>query len=649
MWQNGLTMTSRPEVSNVPLQGAYRAGSCPVKAQLDVIEPADRLLPTDLIVLERKEGNVFESEIVAALLAIHPDAILIVRGGGTDPIDRAKQTLSAMQSGARLIIGGRIPADEIGRRVGEPDLLIASDSCGYHPVDIKNHKTLETLNQQIPGQEVPIASLAQADWQAHLFQSNLQPRPNKLIKKKDLLQLAHYRRMLEACEHAAPQNNAGIIGNNSDVYLGAHQITLYDLDAPIWSRKSEDNRTEKQSTMALYDDNFTFRLAAMAEAEAYKKDQTGELLPPVKIGECAKCEWWHHCEQQLEAGSGDVSLLPGIGWSEWKIHHDHGVTDRGALATLDIRTARLVMKTETGAKGINIPKLQAQTQGLEPDMPLTELDQPPSKKQAERLKTEGVETVSDLAELCPITATYFEAGTGSLVKHIDAARAAIGTEPIYRQRGSVQSDLKRFDIEVDVDMENNTEKRVYLWGALVTEPKSVNPEPTYHSFETWEPLTNETEAANSLRFWRWLTKLRSDAEAEGKTFGAYCYNASAENKYLNKLGDAVGISDEIDAFTQSNVWVDLLADVSREFVTGGSLGLKLIAPLAGYSWTVEDPGGLKSMLVYEDAINGDANQRQLARQWLLDYNKGDVHATLAVRQWLEKIETIPSIESFDNK
>jgi predicted RecB family nuclease len=79
--------------------------------------------------------------------------------------------------------------------------------------------------------------------------------------------------------------------------------------------------------------------------------------------------------------------------------------------------------------------------------------------------------------------------------------------------------------------------------------------------------------------------------------------------------------------------------------------LKKIAPLANFEWQVDDPGGGMSMLYYDMAVrDGDATEQDKARKWLLTYNQGDVEATLAIRNWIEREgESIPSIEVLDAK
>ena len=104
---------------------------------------------------------------------------------------------------------------------------------------------------------------------------------------------------------------------------------------------------------------------------------------------------------------------------------------------------------------------------------------------------------------------------------------------------------------------------------------------------------------------------------------------------------------DVEAFIASDDWVDMLQVFDSQLITGGPSGLKVVAPLAGFAWSVNDPGGAGSMLRYDQALGaGSSRERQDARDWLLRYNRYDVEATRAIRDWMEEA-TIPSIESLD--
>jgi hypothetical protein len=244
---------------------------------------------------------------------------------------------------------------------------------------------------------------------------------------------------------------------------------------------------------------------------------------------------------QLEAGSGDVSLLPPIGWSQWKVHRDHGVRERVALAALDVRTAELT------ALGVDIRQLMSDMADLDAAVTLRSVEGlGVAKRTVDILTGKGVETIGDVLGLDVMTASYSGSGMTALPSQIDLARASLGPAIAYRRRGVVVVEVPRADVEVDVDMEN-VEEGCYLWGALVSRADGTA-EPEYHAFVTWEPVTLETEVANSLRFWRWLRELRVATVEAGRTFRAYCYNAAAENTYLRRLARGAGIEEEVERF-----------------------------------------------------------------------------------------------------
>ena len=269
------------------------------------------------------------------------------------------------------------------------------------------------------------------------------------------------------------------------------------------------------------------------------------------------------------------------------------------------------------------------------------------KKQIETAHAFGVHTAGDIIGLDDTTLAYAGASIGNLADQIDNARAALGPAGAYRKRGVTDPRIPRADVEVDVDIEY-TNVGVYLWGTW-TSP--AGNQPAYRAFDDWSEPTFERGTSLFLEFWEWLMATREDARSNGLTFAAY-YFTDAETGWMRNYADAAGVFDEVESFVRSDEWIDVKKEFDARLLTGQAYaGLKVLAPLAGFAWEVDDPGGAESMVKYEQALYAESeSDRQEAIAWLLRYNEGDVRATLAIRDWLDREgDQIPSIETLESR
>ena len=149
-----------------------------VRAQWDLIRPCDPLPVSRVLERRFAAGRRFEAEVVAGLAALHPDGCVVAE---PDRDEREAATAAAMKAGAPVIMGGRLPADAEGRRVGEPDLLVAAAESGYRPVDIKHHRCLDAAGGGLPALR---SALDRPAWEA----AELAADSSACKRRDDLLQ-----------------------------------------------------------------------------------------------------------------------------------------------------------------------------------------------------------------------------------------------------------------------------------------------------------------------------------------------------------------------------------------------------------------------------------------------------------------------------
>jgi predicted RecB family nuclease len=563
-----------------------------------------------------RQGVEFDADIFRELAGYAPETGWVFVAPELRRDDAVAETVAAMSDGAGVIAGSWLPIDGEGRRTGKPDLLIRR-SDGYVPVDVKHHLTLD-VSDDAPATTSPLAD-------PFLDASGFEEGWSLRKRKDDALQLAHYRRMLEKCGFAADSPMAGIVGKE-------RIVAWYDLDAPMWQTpaKSDGRKRKMRSSMEVYDFEFDFRLDIAAVAYQHQEDPSVDLLVlPVRRSECAACPWRDICNVDLEAGNGDPSLLQGVRFEQWRTLREHGITDRFGVAKLDYPTAKL------SADGVNLQGLIANAAAADPGTPVDDLLSR-APKQLAAAQAAGLETAGDVLE-------HVDYGTASLnggrwlSRAIIGARAVLGEAPAYLKPDRPAALPPRADIEIDIDMEN-TNDGVYLWGAQVTDRAGLGlVEAGYHSFSTWEQLTEESELMVFREFWTWLSGVRTAAADHGASVAGYCWHEQAENTQMRRIAAPYPqLAAAVEDFISSDAWIDMMKVFDRSWTTGGSISLKAIAPLSGFGWPVDDPGGGVAMVYHARMLDQTTSpdERTKLLNWLLDYNRGDVEATLAIRRWL---------------
>lgn len=312
------------------------------------------------------------------------------------------------------------------------------------------------------------------------------------------------------------------------------------------------------------------------------------LAAPSKIAECRHCPWWPVCGPELEAAH-DVSLLAAGG-------------------------------------------------------------------DVEVLRAAGARTYDDVARMDPAVLRTLPLTGIPATEAATRAQAMLAKVPMVRR--STVVDVARADIELDVDMESYLDDGAYLWGTYLSGSELPGFSPGYRPFATWHPLESSATATNFVAFWRYLTDLRVASAAAGYSFAAYCYSHKAEERWLYgtpaRFPAEPGMPRraEVAAFCSSPQWVDLYVEVKRLFIVPGSLRLKAIAPIAGFTWRDPEPGGENSMAWYRIALgetSGDDAGRDPDgvmhyRQRILQYNEDDVLATLRLRQWISlRASDVPTV------
>lgn len=583
------------------LLGSAAARSCPVKTHnahdLTVPRP---VLPAGPVELPERVrvARAFEAQQLEALIEAVPGLVVDLRL--LDVEASAQACRQAMTVGAQVIVGGTLPADPDGHRVGRPDLLVrgldrADGRPGYHPGEVKAHKVL--LPTRRAREDDPAPPVSTVGWTPLAAPRPLAPQLWDGVvarlgsREGDFLQLAHYRRMLEAAGFAADRALGALLGTDTlrepDAEGRGQGVTQglawFDLAAPVVRTFSRSAATgwRLRSLLERYDHEQGLRVDVARTADRRTGDPTTDpaaLVAPVVQRECATCVWWPHCRAALP--EDEVSLR----------------IDKGAL---DVREVLA-------------------------------------------LRRRGVRTVPQLASvdvdaLLPayLPEVSHRAGTENRLR-VAARRARMLVAGVaFDRETSGPIVVPGADLEIDLDIESAADGRIYLWGFLVHDAAGAGP-PQYRAFARFADLDDGSEAALAAEAFDWLRELVETGRADGgRTVRVYHYSAY-EPSAVRALAEREGAPPVLTwAAGCAGEFVDLYETVKTHLFGAAGLGLKPVAQHAGFRWRDDDPGGLNSQVWFAEAVHDpDPARREQARVRVLEYNEDDVLATHALRAWL---------------
>ena len=549
---------------------AYAARSCAVKTH-NAFHPGLHLPPADEGLREVFHGGVaFEAEVLELLLSGFTGSVLDGRTLAHLPsADQERAALDAMASGVEVLIGPLLPRDPVEHRSGRPDLLLRGADGGYHPAEIKFHRVTDPRNG---ASSVTWSGLADP-----LHRRELEGfRFRHTWRLNDLLQLAHYQRMLLRLGHAAAEPLAAVVGSDDLPGLG-RVFSWVDLGAPVLPPSPRMPAVEEPvqvSALERYDAEHAFRVEVAALASALSPQDPPALLP-IANRECGWCQWWDVCRPQLD--DDDLSLR--ISKSPLDVHEIRVLRDLGVATATELAASDL-----DDLLPRYVPRITHRG-GAE-----------------DRLRLAWRRSVL-------------------MARGVDFDRVTDG--PI---------ELPRATVEIDLDIETSTDDRVYLWGFLVDDARDGSR--YYRHFSAFETLDDAAERELAGAATSWLRDLVADADALVFHYSDY------EVVRLQRLADASGA----EPLTWMVDWarrhfVDLFTVIRTHFFGTQGLGLKVVATkAAGFTWRDATPGGLNSLVWFDEAVTGATEEiRASARQRLLEYNEDDVEATWHVRRWLRSL------------
>ena len=138
-----------------------------------------------------------------------------------------------------------------------------------------------------------------------------------------------------------------------------------------------------------------------------------------------------------------------------------------------------------------------------------------------------------------------------------------------------------------------------------------------------------TDGSEAVLVEAMFARLAGYGEDDAIVFHWHSYERTQLAAAAERHGLMIPGATSVDEWFEGHA-VDLLAWTKERFESPNGYSLKRIAPLCGFNWRDDDPGGLQSEIWYEEMLNGNKHMQRR----LLEYNEDDVAAQKAIRRWI---------------
>lgn len=387
----------------------------------------------------------------------------------------------------------------------------------------------------------------------------------------DLAQLSQYTRMLQAAGYH-PGGRAQVALIGRPAAGGPLVLAWYDLGT-VLGINVEPVDNPAATVLETYDARHALR-AAVAAGKA--------RTVPLRSSSCDGCRWLRACKTL--AGPDDASWdlrRDAIKPRDWLALRSAGITATSDLAQVDAN--------DTSWQTAFVPRSSATK---------------------------------------PATATALLADAAQRADMIDSGQT-------LRRTTTGPIAVPHADVEVDIDLEWDTDNHVYLWAGTVRRGPALaeGERGQYVHFSHFGPMTEAKELELARAFTGWLDRIFAKADERDRSVTVFHYTHPERTHLARVLGQ------EADDYLEH--FVDLHDVVKGNFFGAWGLSIKQVAPHFGFTWRDEDPGGLQSQdwLIMAQETDDERERAELAAR-VLAYNEDDVRAQAAIRDGIRAAHVV---------